>query len=564
MSEHPAFRSHEEHENPFVPVPPPPRRTAFNSGTGLTDGAIQSDDPLALTKEISRASSIYSNSSNDDSGHKGVTAAGLVGAAAGAGLMDHHKKNKDATDPASEEIPVSEPTPHRQVSRKPVPINHVNNSEPWPYSPISPIDPAPETTALARTPPRTSVESRRSFSRDAARANAAFDQEYAPNVPGPGTWHDRKNEHGQGAGAAGLAAGALGGAAIAHHRQNRRRSRSSLSGEGGGSHGQVRWHSQPPPVPQGEGSDLSSSSSGTSRESYSNSDTPVSQTRGADDPSAMSIQDDTYDIPLVPPTRSRRNSALGTGAPASAALSYVNRPAIPSPLSSEVLRDRSVSPSRGARRRSGGPVVSSHFQPAIHDGPAHGYGYGHDYDYTPFPPMPNVPAGGGAGAMGAHPDEIFPDTTEPQEYSYSQKGIVGDNGYPHMGIPRRKSGGEYDFATTGPLGPQTLPPTVREPQSSRTVTMGSDDSTWRLSEGMPGGWQRDYSPRNSRDYSGDSSVSGHLSVPASASVGGGGGIGVVGMPGRRRLRASDFAARDDQRDAFGYDGAEGRSVGQAL
>jgi hypothetical protein len=44
MAEHPAFRN--SHENPFVPVPPPPRRTAPNSRVGLTDGAVPGQKPF--------------------------------------------------------------------------------------------------------------------------------------------------------------------------------------------------------------------------------------------------------------------------------------------------------------------------------------------------------------------------------------------------------------------------------------------------------------------------------------------------------------------------------------
>lgn len=41
LDQHPAYR----HENPFVPVPPSPRRTAPNSRSGLTDGTIPGDEP---------------------------------------------------------------------------------------------------------------------------------------------------------------------------------------------------------------------------------------------------------------------------------------------------------------------------------------------------------------------------------------------------------------------------------------------------------------------------------------------------------------------------------------
>ena len=44
MAEHPAHR----HENPFVPVPPSPRRGAPNSRPGLTDGTIPGADPYII------------------------------------------------------------------------------------------------------------------------------------------------------------------------------------------------------------------------------------------------------------------------------------------------------------------------------------------------------------------------------------------------------------------------------------------------------------------------------------------------------------------------------------
>jgi len=44
IDNHPAYR----HENPFVPVPPSPRRTAPNSRSGLTDGTVPGDQPYIL------------------------------------------------------------------------------------------------------------------------------------------------------------------------------------------------------------------------------------------------------------------------------------------------------------------------------------------------------------------------------------------------------------------------------------------------------------------------------------------------------------------------------------
>lgn len=44
IGHYPAYR----HENPFVPVPPSPRRTAPNSREGLTDGTVPGDAPYVL------------------------------------------------------------------------------------------------------------------------------------------------------------------------------------------------------------------------------------------------------------------------------------------------------------------------------------------------------------------------------------------------------------------------------------------------------------------------------------------------------------------------------------
>lgn len=294
---------------------------------------------------------------------------------------------------------------------------------------------------------------------------------------------------------------------------------------------------------QGQRSDLSSSS-GTSSNSNNYSDaldtqhqpnlSTVTTSPSASLPSKTAPISNPYEIPPPPPTRSRRNSALGTAAPAAAAFSYVNRPTVPSPLSSELRRDRSSSPPRRSRgisgpsprRRSGGRYSFD----AVHD---------------PYGP-------------GGLPDEfLYPDLSaqniadlQPNKAnanaSGAEKAIVGDNGYPHMGIARRKSGGDYDIRTTGPLGPQVVaPPRLRSDDAgTRTTTMVSDDSTWRLSSGMPGGWRRERSsfdggasPRNSWSYAWDS------------------GTGDAGKT--RRLRASDFTGT-------GEDTYAGQGVGQAL
>jgi hypothetical protein len=102
-----------------------------------------------------------------------------------------------------------------------------------------------------------------------------------------------------------------------------------------------------------------------------------------------------------------------------------------------------------------------------------------------------------------------------------------------MNVLRRKSGVDYDLAAAGSLGAQRPDEEQSElgtsranaPMKSRT----GDDSTWRVSDGMPSGWQRASidSPRTSRDIGLRDS-----------------GVG-MNAGGERRLRASDFAGRDD-------------------
>ncbi|KAK5053962.1 hypothetical protein LTR84_001924 [Exophiala bonariae] len=574
MSQHPAFRGHQsDHMNPFVPVPPPPRRSAPNSRAGLTDASVPGDDPF-LEKGIGGGARPSTSRSRDSShGRGGALAAGVAGAAVGAGLLHHHhrKQHDDEKTLVTEEpasYAVSEPPRSldpalpAKISRKPVPINTVNNSEPWPYSPVSPIDPATESTALTGLPNRTSQESRRSFSRDAARANAAFDNEYSPqnhllHEPELPTPQVQSHGHGQAlaTAAAGLAVGGIGGAALAHHHDNHRRSRSSSSGSGnrrniGHAHGH-HSHSQSPsrrPGPMlndnytpGASTDSSSNNSYTYSDALPaqpihNQEEPLFTSQPVTAPAPAPLQSNNppapYDVPAVPTTRSRRNSALGTAAPSAAVYSYINRPAIPSPLSSEIRHDRSYSPphmpSRSPRRSSRGR--------ASQDSTA----YDDVYSSNPW-------VGSGAGGGHHYPTHsaMLP-SEQPYKYrersahdmppldsdiSAADKAIVGDNGYPHMGVPRRKSGGEYDFEN-GPFGPQTLPaPTSGEGNATRSSTLNSDDSTWRLSSGMPGGWRR-----ASGEYS---RISGEQPRR---------------IPGR--LRASDVERGEGQRY---YDG-----VGQAL
>lgn len=569
MSQHPAFRGHQpEHTNPFVPVPPPPRRSAPNSRAGLTDGSVPGDDPF-LEKEIGGAARPSTSRSRDSSHNRGVPlAAGVAGAAIGAGLLHHHnRKHQDDEKTLVTEEPASytateparnlDPVVPAKISRKPVPINTVNNSEPWPYSPVSPIDPATESTALTGFPNRTSQESRRSFSRDAARANAAFDHQYSPQnhlLQEPELPSSTENGHGHGqalaTAAAGLAVGGIGGAALARHHDNQRRSRSSSSGGSGNrrsiGHGHTSHsqspHRRPGPIQNDSYTPVGSTDS-SSNNSYTYSDAvptqpsynqedPVITSRPAIAPTPTQTQTNSppepYDVPAIPTTRSRRNSALGTAAPSAAAFSYINRPAIPSPLSSEIRHDRSFSPprmpSRSPRRHSRGRASqdSTAYDDVYSSNPW--VSGGHHYPHNAM--LPSEPY--------QYRERSAHDMPPLDSDINTDKAIVGDNGYPHMGVPRRKSGGEYDFEN-GPFGPQTLPaPSQLDGSATRSSTLNSDDSAWRLSSGMPGGWRR-----ASGEYS---RISGEQPRR---------------IPGR--LRASDVEKGDGQYQHRYYEG-----VGQAL
>ncbi|KAL9115496.1 MAG: hypothetical protein Q9227_000817 [Pyrenula ochraceoflavens] len=113
MSQHPAFRSPygDENEipqstNPFVPAPPPTRRTAPNSRPGLTDGSVPGHEPF-INK------------------HPGATAvaAGLGGAALGRAAANRHSKNHETNHgilrkptPSAQEKAADENLPEAYVS----------------------------------------------------------------------------------------------------------------------------------------------------------------------------------------------------------------------------------------------------------------------------------------------------------------------------------------------------------------------------------------------------------------------------------------------------------------
>ena len=101
LADHPAYRNQNQ-ENPFVPTPPPARRTAPNSRAGLTDGVVPGEEPYLTDTKTGRPISSKGTSMHKKSmdathdHHKAGEIAAVAGAAGlGAAAMHHHNKKKD-------------------------------------------------------------------------------------------------------------------------------------------------------------------------------------------------------------------------------------------------------------------------------------------------------------------------------------------------------------------------------------------------------------------------------------------------------------------------------------
>ncbi|KPI35409.1 uncharacterized protein AB675_11650, partial [Cyphellophora attinorum] len=188
-------------------------------------------------------------------------------------------------------------------------------------------------------------------------------------------------------------------------------------------------------------------------------------------------------------------------------------------------------PSRSPRRT---PRQSGEYQTSYNDNPFH---------RDSVPPIYPQSASFDPTNPAHYPPNAFPGANRPPSPPYTSKSIVGDNGYPHHNVPRRRSGGEYDYAQNGVMGPKaTRRPARREGggsrMSSEEESAGSDES-WRVSHGMPGGWSRP---------GGGARFSGGLESPVSP-------IGSDGMGSGGRMRRS--------MQGGGYYGDQ-RGVGQAM
>ena len=166
-------------QNPFVPVPPPPRRSTPNSRPGLTDGMVPGQEPFITQKTI--GGPLNSHRPSHDEKHSAGTAiaAGAGGAALGAAAMKHHEKSRGSFDEPTRGRPGSitrkpvaplytamnpthEVTPHGIIpsggetafspdsyTHKGIdnrPVSDISNTPPpgpmSPMSPISPVEPA--------------------------------------------------------------------------------------------------------------------------------------------------------------------------------------------------------------------------------------------------------------------------------------------------------------------------------------------------------------------------------------------------------------------------------------
>ncbi|KAL2423385.1 hypothetical protein ABEF95_007891 [Exophiala dermatitidis] len=614
MSEHPAFRSSGEHENPFVPIIPPPRRTAPNSRPGLTDGVVPGDDPFVMKKETavsgsSKHRSLYNMAPKPKADS---LAARLAAAAAKEDLLQQQRHSDSDTDSVVNEKYTVQSEPQPKISRKPVTVSHVNNGERWPYSSLSPVSPISPTDFSAETtlpPVWKSSEHHRSFSRDAARANAVFDHEYRP-LTGQ---HDYEGDFSDEAPAAAAAAAA----APAQSDQQECSRNSSLSSASNYSSDDSTVRA-PSPLQPSVFQTTAPAEPSTPPERQSSiyiPSNPFITPTGSPEPGDVAANDVALVVapqaapppppqpssptqapapqphpqhqtpkhhsypkptPLPPARSSRRNSTQtapynggGGGAVSSA---QINRPAVPSPLSSELRRDDSgasatVRPGRASvvDRKS----LISTIQKAKGDKPR---GYRNSYHATPtsdwdsysrYQPYPvdlaNVPDGTDQGSGGDH-DFYAPELDDPISATFTPKGrrrqpgpasagagIVGDSRYPNLSpaIPAPARDWDNGAGADGHDMPML--------SSSRRFSSG-----WH--EGQNRTKMHDYGRRRSTSSTADKV---HERQP----------LHLGPNTGRRRLRPStDFTSiREEPQFDNGnnsrvtmYPGRQGMDVGQAL
>jgi hypothetical protein len=311
MAEHPALANDHNHQNPFVPIPPAPRRSAPNSSADLTDASVP-QEPFSMD----------SNGMRKDHHHGGELAAGVGGAALGAAALHHHEKNKH--DKKHGNSYDQKPG----FMRRPVPDNA--------YPSTTTND---DAYALNKVPRLKSGEAPRYNGDDYGYGTGPYEAGQRgirqPNTGAPLSPFNATGHHGGSSGENGhpllaAGAGALGGAAPANHH-NRDRSdsaprRSYDSAKTPGPNALMDHTRQPMPLHDHPARDLVSP---ISSDSYSSAMGIQGVNHPTNTLSGSTATLNNHHIPSempgdvpTPPTSSSPRQSLGTAAPAAAALAH--------------------------------------------------------------------------------------------------------------------------------------------------------------------------------------------------------------------------------------------------
>ena len=290
MTEHAGGSHHSQHQNPFVPIPPPARRT--NLCAGLNSSTEYSAHPYS-PEHVNAHEANQFGMGHYGHGSNHALAAGLGGAAVGglaAHAHDRHQRNHpvgrgpntmaERSEPAfseDEHNTLPESVVHDRRSSS---LGRANTKEPWPFMDAH---------------ERRSMDSSRSRARSLSRSHDGFttpSQHPADVSTMPST------------------AGILGATAV------------------GGLAGAAASRKKGTPSPHRKGilkqttsdsSDPSSLSSEGAQPSYYPLTTELEGSKSGPHELGGS------DIPPAPTARERRNSALGTAAPFAAAAAYHSR-----------------------------------------------------------------------------------------------------------------------------------------------------------------------------------------------------------------------------------------------
>ncbi|KAK3063200.1 hypothetical protein LTS18_002275 [Coniosporium uncinatum] len=199
--------NHSIHDNPFVPIPPPPRRSP-NSRTALFDTSAADDRHRLIGHDDSHRALLGSNSGT---GHNagGALAAGAGGAALGAAAMHHHNNDYGHQSQQSTDKPFN--SNRFSVNRKPVGAG---------YAPVSGTIPS---MPAHRSSDESGTSSGSQGYSDARQSQDVADHDRFSWQSGQsGRHHGMSRTPLLGAAAAG--AGAVGGAAMMRHHDYDRKS----------------------------------------------------------------------------------------------------------------------------------------------------------------------------------------------------------------------------------------------------------------------------------------------------------------------------------------------------